>query len=78
MSKCKDCLHFEVCKSYVDTVDFDVDDGVCLHFEKQVVRCRDCIHMKEQFNARFCDVWCMYNGMGDDGFCNYGEREDNG
>lgn len=42
-----------------------------------LVRCKDCIHMKNQFNARFCDVWCMYNGMGDEGFCNYGERKDN-
>ena len=41
----------------------------------EVVRCRDCVHMKNQFNARFCEVWCMYNGMGDDGFCNYGERK---
>ena len=43
----------------------------------EVVRCKDCVHMKNQFNARFCNVWCMYNGMGDEGFCNYGERKDN-
>ena len=42
-----------------------------------VVRCKDCVHMKNQFHARFCNVWCMYNGMGDDGFCNYGERRNN-
>ena len=42
-----------------------------------VVRCKDCVHMKNQFNARFCNVWCMYNGMGDEGFCNYGERKGN-
>ena len=40
----------------------------------KVVHCKDCIHMKVKFNARFCEVWCMINGMGDDGFCNYGER----
>ena len=42
----------------------------------EVVRCKDCVHMKIQFSARFCNVWCMYNGLGDEGFCNYGERED--
>ncbi len=41
------------------------------------VRCKDCVHMKNQFNARFCNVWCMYNGMGDEGYCNYGERRTN-
>jgi hypothetical protein len=44
----------------------------------EVVRCKDCVHMKKQFNGRFCDVWCLYNGDGDEGFCNYGERKDDG
>ena len=44
----------------------------------EVVRCKDCVHMKNQFHARWCNVWCMYNGMGDDGFCNYGERKEDG
>lgn len=42
----------------------------------EVVRCKDCVHMKVKFNARFCEVWCMFNGMGDEGFCNYGERKE--
>lgn len=42
----------------------------------EVVHCKDCVHMKEQFNARYCEIWCMFNGMGDEGFCNYGERKD--
>lgn len=41
-----------------------------------VVRCRDCVHMERRFNGRFCKVWCMFNGMGDDGFCNYAARKD--
>lgn len=41
-----------------------------------VVRCRDCKHMAIQSNARFCTVWNGINGMGDDGFCNYGERKE--
>ena len=45
-----------------------------------VVRCKDCKHMSISKNyapMRFCDVWCDYNGMGDEGYCNYGERKDN-
>ena len=42
----------------------------------EVVRCRDCKHMILQSNIRYCTVWHGPNGMGDDGFCNYGERKD--
>jgi hypothetical protein len=45
----------------------------------EVVRCKNCIHMTEHFGGRYCEIWTMFNGMGDDGFCNYGERKnDNG
>ena len=44
----------------------------------EVVRCKDCKHMKIDRNGyRWCLVWTGINGMGDDGFCNYGERKDN-
>lgn len=39
-----------------------------------VVRCKDCKHVDKVGNARWCGLWRGYNGMGDDGFCNYGER----
>ena len=39
-----------------------------------VVRCKDCKHMIPQSHTRYCTVWNGANGMGDDGFCNYGER----
>lgn len=42
------------------------------------VRCKECIHMKERFNARYCEVWTTFNGMGDEGFCNYGLRREDG
>ena len=42
----------------------------------EVVRCRDCKHMIMQSNIRYCTVWNGPNGMGDYGFCNYGERKD--
>ena len=28
-------------------------------------------------SLRWCHVWNGINGMGDEGFCNYGERKDN-
>lgn len=43
----------------------------------EVVRCRDCRHMElTPIGLRMCDVWGHVNGMGDEGFCNYGERND--
>ena len=45
----------------------------------EVVRCNDCKHMVTTPDGlRLCSVWCAINGMGDEGFCNYGERKDNG
>lgn len=40
----------------------------------EVVRCKECKHMIPQSNTRYCTVWNGANGMGDDGYCNYGER----
>ena len=40
----------------------------------EVVRCKDCKHMYRRKGLRWCDAWGEINGMGDDGFCNYGER----
>ena len=42
----------------------------------EVVRCKDCKHMKSISGMRWCDAWGDVNGMGDDGFCNYGERRE--
>lgn len=43
-----------------------------------VVHCKDCKHMEisEETNGRYCHVWGFFNGAGDDGFCNYGERKE--
>ena len=41
----------------------------------EVVRCKDCKHKKmTPDNWLWCNAWCGINGMGDEGFCNYGER----
>lgn len=66
----------EICFSERDVVDMlerrTTVDAV------PVVRCRECKHMEisTQTNGRYCNVWGFFNGAGDDGFCNYGEREE--
>ena len=40
----------------------------------EVTRCKDCKYMTQWAYGRYCTVWDGVNGMGDDGFCNYGER----
>lgn len=51
--------------------DFLVANGVTIP-----VRCKDCKYMeKTPDGLRWCDVWSGINGMGDEGFCNYGERK---
>ena len=42
----------------------------------RVVRCRDCKHMEITPYGRWCNAWFGINGMGDEGFCNYGERKE--
>lgn len=43
----------------------------------EVVRCKDCKNMiVSDKGFRFCNVWCKINGMGDNGYCNYGERKE--
>ncbi len=79
MADHKNCKYYDVC-------DYRNDVGNCpdrcVQYKHKddvrVVRCKNCVHMKKQFNARYCEVWTMFNGMGDDGFCNYGERKENG
>ena len=39
-----------------------------------VVRCKDCRHISVESGLCFCNVWEKFNGMGYDGFCNYGEN----
>ena len=42
-----------------------------------VVRCKDCMHMEfTPVKNRYCRAWGRIQTMGDDGFCNFGERKD--
>ena len=83
MATCKDCLHVEVCEKHGTTVDFNVDDGVCLYFEKRFVLCKDCKHYKPQRTSAHWDNVTLYCcrvvvvKVGQDDFCSYGERKDN-
>ena len=42
----------------------------------ELVRCKDCKHMIRKLGACYCYAWGHFNGAGEDGFCNYGERKD--
>ena len=83
MAKCNSCVHFDVCQKYNATVDFDVDDGVCLHYEKQVVRCKDCKHWKCWRSSEEGTGDCLldedYAKLATQhyDFCSYGERKEN-
>lgn len=85
---CRSCVHFPICE-YVESLDVGFktlrigsDAEKCVMFNNlktvdavEVVRCKDCKNMiVSDKGFRFCNVWCKINGMGDDGYCNYGER----
>ena len=45
----------------------------------EVVRCKDCIHYEHgKGYAPWCNHMCGLDEMGEDDFCSYGERKDNG
>lgn len=48
----------------------------CEQAMKGIVRCKDCIHMSRLINMVHCNTWERFNGMGEDGFCSYGERKE--
>ena len=72
---------------YNATVDFEVDDGGCLHYGKRVVRCKDCIWFSktgyDEENAHEDDLnlhmgHCSVFRTGTQAcrFCSYGERRE--
>ena len=63
-------VYYGYAKSFID--DAPTVDAV------EVVRCKDCKYMIQWADVRYCTVWDGVNGMGDDGFCNYGERKGGG
>lgn len=60
------------CKSVVDG---NAPECETVPDSVEVVRCGECQHMTNELGLRYCNVWERINGMGDEGFCNYGERK---
>ena len=62
---CDDCLQYVT----DELMTFPTVDAV------EVCCCKDCKHMEiTPDELRWCNVWNGINGMGDCGYCNYGER----
>lgn len=87
--ECRDCdsPHCDGCNIYTLAMMLHRGELDCLMDEHysivkaptvdavEVVRCGECKHMRIEFGyVRWCTVWDVPQGMGDDGFCNYGER----
>ena len=78
MADLKECAKYALC-NWRKSVGYCPD--TCNHFKHKdevvVTRCRDCMHMEiTPDKLRWCNVWSGINGMGDDGYCNYGEKID--
>ena len=81
MRKCKACGR--------DFASTNLNDEICYPCQNAlnrlngyavpVVRCKDCKHMNVVgVGYRWCKAWERIQTMGDDGFCCFGERKDNG
>lgn len=42
----------------------------------EVVRCKDCKHLRSWQPALYCAVWRLVHGMGENGICGYAERKE--
>jgi hypothetical protein len=66
---CNCCDYFDVCL-HANT--FRTQD--CHLWKPKIVLCKECVHCEvTPDNLRWCRAWAGINGMGDEGFCNYGE-----
>lgn len=44
-----------------------------------IVRCKECKYQYTgSMGTRFCQIWDKPNGYGDEGYCCYGERKNDG
>ena len=78
---CEKCNHKHICG-------FQDDETLaCNHFQKEVVRCKDCKYINREIRAKgygcLCDAHsCDREGherylyVEDDDFCSYGERRE--
>lgn len=88
MARCKDCVHFGICKKGFPFAD-GKGGGWCEDFKSKsdcvpVVRCKDCKHYKPQNQGahRNCTTpYCMRVvtvKVSPSDFCSYGERRNDG
>ena len=94
MPQCNNCIHNEVCITYADMrikdalniTDKEIADFECEYYDnrdnvQQVVRCKDCKHLKydrDFTTGRYCSLRNVNGGKycKDDDFCSYGKRMD--
>lgn len=90
MSKCENCIHYDVCYDiieYGELHDFK-ENGDCPHFKDKSLcvelpcRCKDCEYSRplgvEGSEIYICSVDTHYSGeilVEDDDFCKYAERK---
>ena len=85
MGICKDCIHYEICDTYVaPNESFPEVEGGCRCFKAkadmvEVVRCKDCKYWQDN-NGGYPHEECRW-GKDEtpdaDDFCSYGERKEN-
>lgn len=68
MPICDKCNHKAIC-GFQDDVTLS-----CNHFQKEVVRCKDCKHWQDGYFG-YCTK--IHSAMEYDAFCSNGERKDN-
>lgn len=79
MARCKNCIHFGICKKGFPWSD-GKGDGWCEDFKNkanfvEVVRCKNCIHSEydKAIDEYYCEMtYCSEN---ENHFCSYGERK---
>lgn len=81
MDKCKDCVHFGICKKGFPWAD-GKGGGWCEDFKStdlvEVVRCKDCKHFADLGVSYGCNGFGGMTKAHPNGFCSYGERKGDG
>ena len=78
MDRCKDCIHFGICKNGFPWAD-GKGGGWCEDFKSkancvEVVRCKDCKHFRKHKDGDYC--YAKIRPTKEDDFCSYGERRE--
>ena len=42
----------------------------------EIVRCKECKYLEKWRTMCYCKIWRIVHGMGENGFCGYGERKE--